>query len=157
MIDYNFLSHILNPDQKILHLKDDNENPFDQYCQYKKYITAGSNNSDVTLNDVYKDNLLNYLDFFPDLLLFGEILERTNDPCGLIKAHKSSADQIVIYEFKYTEIKEVPKDWKKPWESIGLASFLYKEFDWVNEVFLDGVTVYTCKEPSDNTRNKKID
>src|SRR6056300_191721 len=111
MIDYKFLSHILNTEQKILHLKD--KDRFDQYLQYSEYITIGvGNDSDIAVEDIYNDNLLNYIDFVPDTLLLSEILEKSENPFDLIRSHKRSADQIVIYEFKYDEMSAVPDNWK---------------------------------------------
>lgn len=156
ILQEELLANILSNDQTVLHLRH-TEKKFNEFVSYKKYVSIGKDkDSDIVIND-FDNNFLSYLETKPDVFVMGHILEMVDDPKKLITDNRNNADQTVIFEFKYDEIENLPTDWKRPWKNIGLAHFLYSQFDWVNEIYLDGVTVFTCKDPNIPGAEKKID
>lgn len=156
ILEEEFLANILSNDQSILHLKH-SEKKFNEFVSYKNYVSIGKDKDcDIIVED-FNDNFLSYLETKPDVFVMGHVLELVDDPKELITANRQNAEQTVIFEFKYDEIENIPPEWKTPWKNIGLAHFLYSQFDWINEIFLNGVTVYTCQDPNLSGREKKID
>lgn len=80
-----------------------------------------------------------------DYVLIAGVLEHVDDPCNLINSVKEKGKITLIYEYKY---EDTNKDgWKNPWKSIGLESFLTREFDYVNSIFLGYATIHLCEMP----------
>lgn len=84
-----------------------------------------------------------------DYVVLSDVLELVDDPIGLIKQVKRLATATIIYEYKYDEGCKVRPEFKKPWETIGLAYNISFNYDFHNCVFLGYATVHTCDTPYD--------
>lgn len=81
-----------------------------------------------------------------DYALLAGVLEYLDDPRQFISYVKHKANITVVYEYKYDDKNK--DGWKNPWKNIGLESFLLREFDLVNSIFLGYATIHLCEMPN---------
>lgn len=83
-----------------------------------------------------------------DYIVVSDALEYLDDPVQFIRDIKSLAKKYLIFEFKYDDPDWIlDPNWKRPWSRIGLEYTLSRNFDYLNQIFLQHGTIHICHTP----------